>query len=596
MRPVIYQLFVRHFSNMDVDGVPWGDKERNGCGTFDGVTREGLGKLVDMGITHVWLTGILRHATRTSYPGIEGQPESIVKGIAGSPYAVTDYYDVDPDLAQNPAKRMDEFQSLVDRCHTSGLIPLIDFIPNHVSRAYKALSPGKEDFGVDDDISVFFKRDNSYYYLMPDIAKGSPPFSLPKGDWPGERVHAKVTGNNAVTWQPTEYDWYETVKLNYGYDFLSGMDCCRNLPDFLTYVRDVPRVWRIMDDVLTFWQNKGIGGFRCDMAHMVPMPFWKWAIARARVRDTNVFFMAEAYDDHMKTMQGSPVPALLDAGFSAIYDSPSYKLARSIYESGNWANDFDKLNDNTNPLHEKGVRYVENHDEGRLCSALHWGGKGEAVARAIMTLMYASGKGPVLIYNGQEVGERAEGPGGFGGDNGRTSIFDYTCLPRLAKWVAYGSFEENKLSSDERKLRDFHCDLLNFIQHPALSNGEFYGLNWSNMKNATFGRENGEAISGHWVYAFLKHDSVSGKTLLVVCNLSPELDFTGLSVSLSRDALDWCGLSKEEIVLTDMLRRKTENHKYSRKELVEKGVKCPLKAGHMAIYEMENMNTENPGE
>lgn len=587
MRPVIYQIFVRHFTNMVTDGVPWGSLEQNGCGTFDGITREGLRSLVDMGITHVWLTGVLRHATQTSHPGLPGQSESIVKGRAGSPYAITDYYDVDPDLAQNPDKRMDEFQRLLDRCHLSGLIPMIDYIPNHVSRAYSSLAPGKEHFGDNDNRSVFFDRDNSFYYLVPGVGTGAPPFKLPHGDWEPETFNARVTGNNAVTWQPGECDWYETVKLNYGYDFLSGADCCRDLPDFLTYVEDVPRIWRNMDDILSFWQQKGIGGFRCDMAHMVPMAFWKWAIARARVRDRNVLFMAEAYDDHMKTMSGSPVPALLDAGFGAIYDSPAYELAKSLYKKGNWANDFDKLNMPGKPLYEHGVRYVENHDEGRLCSPLHWGGAGEAVTRAVMTLMYASSKGPVLVYNGQEVGERAEGPGGFGGDNGRTSIFDYTCLPRLAKWVAYGAFDDARLTRAQRKLRNDHAALLNLLQHPALSGGEFYGLNWSNMETPGYGREADEEISGHWVYSFLKHDFTSRKTLLVVCNLSPKLNFDNLLISIPQNALEWCGLSEGELVFTDMLHLTTTNHKYQAHELIETGFGCPLKAGYAAIYELE---------
>lgn len=573
---------------MDMEGVPWGSKEQNGCGTFDGITREGLSSLVDMGITHLWLTGVLRHATATAYPGLERQSDSILKGKAGSPYAITDYYDVDPDLAVDPEKRMDEFQRLLDRCHMAGLIPLIDYIPNHVSRAYQTLAPGKENFGDDDDMSVFFSRDNSFYYMSPDMGTGTPPFRLPgDSECLFETIHPRVTGNNAVTWQPSPFDWYETVKLNYGYNFLSGVDTCRNLPDFLTHVGDVPRTWRMMDDILTFWQKKGIGGFRCDMAHMLPMAFWKWAISRARVRDVNVFFVAEAYDDHMKTVSGSPIPALAEAGFSAFYDSPAYQLSKALYERGNWANDFDKLNVAGDHLYEKGVRYIENHDEGRICSPLHWGGVGEKITKAIMTLMYTSSRGPVLVYNGQEAGERAEGPGGYGGDNGRTSIFDYTCLPRLAKWVAYGSFEENKLTKEQRKLRAFHSELLNFIQHPAIANGEFYGLNWSNMENPSFGREKQEQVSGHWVYAFLKHDFVSKKTLLVVCNLSPELNYDDLRISIPANALDWCGATDDMLTLTDMLRRTTQNHKYTRQELIEEGLKCPLKAGHSAIFELE---------
>lgn len=586
MRPVVYQLFVRHFSNMDVDGEPWGSKERNGCGTFEGITREGLKDLVNMGITHIWLTGVLRHATRTSYPGLPAQEESIVKGLAGSPYAVTDYYDVDPDLAVDPEKRMDEFQRLIDRCHLVGLIPLIDYIPNHVSRAYKTLAEGKESFGEWDDTSVFFHRENSYYYLAQGVGEGVPPFKLPHGVWSQEIFNARVTGNNAATWRPSEHDWYETVKLNYGYNFLEGAGACCNLPDFLTWLPDVPKTWRMMDDVIKFWQAKGIGGFRCDMAQMVPMPFWKWLIARARVRDRGVFFIAEAYDDHMKTVWGDPVPELLGSGFSAIYDAPAYHLAHHIYEKGNWANDFDELNRSSNFLYRHGVRFIENHDEPRICAPLHWGGVGEKISKAMMTLLYASGKGPVLVYNGQEVGERAEGPGGYGGDNGRTSIFDYTCLPKLAQWVSYGAFEESNLPKDERELRDFHVMLLRLMQHPSLANGDFYGLNWSNMKTPSYGRGKGEKISGHWIYSFLKHDFVTRKTILVVCNLSPDKDYNNIQIHIPENALDWCGIRGEGVEFSPLMDEMSKLRKYDMESLVAGGFKCSVKAGNAEIYEI----------
>ena len=123
---------------METHGVDWGSRETNGCGTFNGVTDKALREIARMGFTHIWLTGVLRHATQTAHPGLAAQPESIVKGLAGSPYAVVDYFDVDPDLASSPEKRMDEFKALVKRCRTVGLLPMMDFIPNHVSRAYLA--------------------------------------------------------------------------------------------------------------------------------------------------------------------------------------------------------------------------------------------------------------------------------------------------------------------------------------------------------------------------------------------------------------------------------------------------------------------------
>ena len=493
MRPVIYQLFVRHFSNMETHGVDWGTRETNGCGTFNGVTDKALREIARMGFTHIWLTGVLRHATQTAYPELPAQPESIVKGLAGSPYAVVDYFDVDPDLASMPEKRMEEFKALVKRCRTVGLVPLIDFIPNHVSRAYLADWDGHDDFGEGDDHHTFFSPEQGYFYLTSNSPGDGPPLHLPDGLFEGEMTFGRVTGNNAVTWNPTRYDWYETVKLNYGYNFLAGLPALRLLPDWTSPKQRVPKTWRIMDDILSFWQGLGIGGFRCDMAHMIPMAFWKWAISRSRVRLPDVFFMAEAYNDHMKTTPGDPCAALLESGFNAVYDSACYRLALHVYTEKNWANDFDRLFRSDPKYMANGVRYVENHDETRVCSPLSWGGVGRIILPAIMTLVYASGRGPVLVYNGQEVGERAESPGGYGGHDGRTSIFDYTCLPQLQPWVADGRFDASLLPEDSAELRNFHQRLLPLMQHPALDRGDFYGLNWANMKNTTFGREIGRA-------------------------------------------------------------------------------------------------------
>lgn len=587
MRPVIYQLFVRHFSNMATEGVPWGSRKQNGCGTFNGVSAEALRRLADMGVTHVWLTGVLRHATQTAYPKLEAQAPSIVKGKAGSPYAVVDYFDVDPDLADSPLHRMQEFLELVTRCRMAGLVPLIDFIPNHVSRAYHSLARPELDFGLHDDTSSFFTRDNAFYYIPFGVGEGTPPFRLPSGKWEKETFSARVTGNNAITWQPSEFDWYETVKLNYGYDFRHSPP----LPEWFPAKNDpphkVPLTWRIMDEIIRFWQNCGVGGFRCDMAHMVPMPFWSWLNARAKVRDPYAFMLAEAYDDPMKTTLGDPLPALIESGFNAVYDSNAYHLAKDLYEAGRWANDFDKLNTPSNPCLAQGVRFIENHDEPRVCSPLHWGAVGKTVMPAVMTLLYCSGKGPVLVYNGQEVGEEAKGPAGFGGDNGRTSIFDYTCLPKFQKWVDSGRFSEEKLSPDEKELRHCHLALLRALSLPSIAEGDFYGLNWSNMETPEYGREAGENISGHWVYAFLKHDWKSGETALVVCNLSPEsskASTTTISVSIPSNAWDWCGISDESLLFTDVLNSSSRPLECSKNLAQTAGVKITLPPGKASIF------------
>ncbi len=587
MRPVIYQLFVRHFSNDKTDGIPWGSREQNGCGTFRGVSNEALDELVAMGVTHLWLTGVIRHATCTAFPDMPAQPKSIVKGLAGSPYAVLDYYDVDPDLAENPVARMVEFEDLLDRCHRKGLVPLIDFVANHVSRGYESHHGEHDEFGKNDNKEVFYHPDNSFFYLQYGVGDGTPPFRLPSGEWKKELFMARVTGNNAVTWQPSRYDWYETVKLNFGFNFLHGPKATLGLPGVTAGSFDVPGTWRRMDDILAFWQGKGVGGFRCDMAHMVPMPFWKWAIARARVRDRDVFFMAEAYDDHMKTTEGDPMPDLLSSGFAAVYDANIYHLATDIYDKGAWANDMDQQNKMGSMFMDHGVRYLENHDEPRLSSQKYWGGTGRAVMPALEAAVLGAGRGPVLIYNGQEVGEDAMGPSGYGGMDGRTSIFDYTCLPRLQKWLDHGRFNVDKLPEADRLLREFHVKFLNLLKHPAMAGGDFYGLNWANMQTPGYGREKGEKISGHWVYSYLKHDKGSGRTVLVIANLSPYRDFPNLRVSIPENALDWCGKKGgESVCFIDLLESGNPVMDVKMHELVEPGLKVCLLRGQALLLEL----------
>jgi len=233
-----------------------------------------------------------------------------------------------------------------------------------------------------------------------------------------------------------------------------------------------------------------------------------------------------------------------------------------------------------------GVRYVENHDETRVCSPLSWGGVGRVVLPAVMTLVYASGSGPVLVYNGQEVGERAEGPGGFGGHDGRTSIFDYTCLPRLQPWVADGRFDSSLLPEESAELRNFHRKLLPLMQHPALDRGDFYGLNWANMKNTTFGREPAEDTSGHWVYAMLRHDARARATVLVVGNLSPNINFYNLRISIPQHAFGWCGIQTDRVRVRNLMDAEDEERIFERRELMDCGLSHPLKPGHVGVLEL----------
>jgi glycosidase len=546
-RPVIYQLMVRTFSNTNETRKTNGTLAENGCGRFAEIHEGALRSLKGMGFTHLWLTGVLEQASGTAYPTRPADSPDILKGIAGSPYAIKDYFDVCPDYALEPEKRLEEFQALVERCHALGLKVLIDFVPNHVARSYESdIRPGSS-FGQGDKRDVFFDRDNHFYYLGLGDPGGGPPLKLPTLGMPGcegsfapEKHHGRVTGNNVISWAPSIHDWYETVKLNYGHDFTQGR-ATGHLPGPDADLTEVPKTWRTMDEILGYWQGLGVNGFRVDMAHMVPIEFWAWAVKRARARQADVFFSAEAYDnDPAKLTDGHVLDELIKAGFDAVYDDPSYDVLEGLYDSGKWANDLDPITFTGARFHQS-LRYAENHDEVRIASPKEWGGLGMKVGRPVTAVLFAMGRGPVMLYQGQEVGEPAAETEGFGGDDARTTIFDYWSMPEFTKWVNGGRFDGGRLSDEQKDLREWYGKLIRVIQAPAFTAGEFYGLNHANLENPKFGRLGAETSSGHWLYAFLRHDAKSGQSFLVVANFHGSETLRGVHVSLPGDAWNFIG-------------------------------------------------------
>jgi len=534
-RVSIYQVMPRHFGNENETRKVDGDMAENGSGKFSSFNAKALSEIRAMGFTHVWLTGVIEQASGTSYPGRPADVKDLLKGKAGSPYAIRDYFDVCPDYADDPGERLAEFQALLKRCRAENLKVIIDFVPNHVARSYHSDVKPELSFGEGDQKDQFFHRDNNFFYL-----EGEGPLILPSGNvYEPEREHGLVTGNNSIAWKPSINDWYETVKLNYGHDFTTGRDTSHleNLGD-----DEVPDTWKKMDAIIAHWQSLGVDGFRVDMAHMVPMPFWKWSLAKARTRDDDAFFAAEAYDtDPAKLVDGDVLDELLANGFDAVYDDQTYDLLMEIYDGGKWANDIDSLL-HGGRLHWS-LRYAENHDEVRLASPQTWGHLGMEVGRPVTGLLFGLGRGPSMIYSGQEVGEPAAGPEGFGGDDARTTIFDYWSMPTLNQWTNGGAYDGGRLSPEQKALRDWYRDLLKVTARPAFAEGEFYGLNHANVENPDFGRLAGETASGHWTYAFLRSEQrEGGQSVLVVVNLHPTETFKNATVEIPEDARKWAKL------------------------------------------------------
>ena len=579
-RPVIYQLLVRTFGNTRETRKTNGTLVENGCGKFNDINDAALASIKALGVTHVWLTGVHEQASGTEYPRRPSDDPNILKGIAGSPYAIKDYFDVCPDYALHPDKRLYDFKDLLGRCRRHGLKVVSDFVPNHVARSYNSDVKPESSFGAGDKQDVFFDRDNHFYYLTAHSHGGGPPLKLPtahlrgcNGSFPPEETIGKVTGNNVVSWSPSVNDWYETVKLNYGHDFTQGRDTS-SLPGVDATVDDVPKTWRTMDEILAYWQAMGVDGFRADMAHMVPLEFWRWAVKRARSRQTNVFFSAEAYDnDQAKLTDGHVLDELLKAGFDAVYDDPVYDVLEGLYDGGKWANDLDPLTF-TGPRFHQSLRYGENHDEVRLASPKEWGGLGMKVGKPVCAVLFAMGRGPVMLYHGQEVGEPAAGEEGFGGDDARTTIFDYWSMAEFTKWVNGGKYDGARLSQDQKDLRAWYGRLIHATQTPAFTEGEFYGLNHANSDNPKFGRMDGETASGHWLYAFLRHDVKSGESCLIVSNFHGTKALKNVRAVIPEDAMKFMKRDAQSLVFKDRLDSQWITS-VPTKELVETGLALP---------------------
>lgn len=576
----IYQLFVRLFGNANETRKQNGTLTENGVGKFNDINDAALVALREMGFSHIWLMGVLQQASGTDYSAIGQPPDDpdLLKGIAGSPYSIKDYFDVSPDYAVDPKERLTEFKALLDRLHRHQLKALIDFVPNHVARCYYSDIKPEINFGTTDDRSKFFDPRNNFFYLQPDA--DGPPLKLPTwhngvalsptcklegmscdGLFDGELEHGKVTGNNVTSWKPTLNDWYETAKLNYGFDFTDASKERREYPSAWHPEAPVPDTWRKMDQVIAYWQEMGVDGFRGDMSHMEPPEFWKWLIARARQRVPAVVFIGEAYDNDPAKVPGSdPVLSrlnggrgnvmfdLLDAGFDGVYDDPTYRVLKRIYEGPAWANDLDTIERDAY-IFDNSLRYAENHDEVRLASPSQWGGLGMNVGRPVSAILYGLSRGPIMLYNGQEVGEPAAGAEGFGSDDSRTSIFDYWSMPALVRWLNGHRYDEERISLEQKALREFYARLVRLTSEPAFRDGVFMPLNPENRENPAFGRLGDETTSGHWCYAFLRFDYASRQTFFVVVNLHPTETLRDVGVFFPASALQITGLNKEGLRL-----------------------------------------------
>lgn len=555
---IIYQLLPRLFGNTNTSNKFYGSKEDNGVGKFNDINDKCLQEIKNMGFTHVWFTGVIRHATMTDYSayGIKPDDPDVVKGRAGSPYAINDYYDVDPDLAVDVKNRMAEYEALIARTHANGLKVIMDFVPNHVARTYhSAVKPaGVRDLGEDDDKSKPFDPKNDFYYIPGKsfvVPKGYNPggdnFHSPLKDGRFNETPARATGNDAFTSTPSINDWFETIKLNYGVDYLSN---------HTRHFDPIPPVWEKMYAILHFWAQKHVDGFRCDMVEMVPVEFWHWAIGRLKGEFPDLKFIGEAYNtaEYHNYIVNGKFDYLYDK--VGLYDSIK-RLVRNEDGATTW--DINRVwNHDTAGFDNHMLRFMENHDEQRIASHDFAGDPWYAVPGMIVSATLANG--PVMVYFGQEVGEPGAGAEGFGGDDGRTSIFDYWGVPEHQKWMNHGRFDGGELTDSQKKLRDFYKKLLNLTKdNEALNSGSFYELMLANERNSGFNTR---------VYMYLRY--TEHRRVLVVTNfMRAERQ---LNVKLPDDLLQKFNL-KGHVEFKDLL----TGTKYSTNDIIN-GVDLTLPA------------------
>ncbi|WP_298951733.1 alpha-amylase family glycosyl hydrolase [uncultured Alloprevotella sp.] len=518
----IYQVLPRLYGNTRNNNTHNGTLTENGCGKFADFTSSRLKKLQQNGYTHIWYTGLIAHATQTIYPYLPQDNPEVVKGKAGSPYAIKDYYDVDPDLATITQNRMQEFEALVERTHKAGLKMLIDFVPNHVSRQYHSLArpTGISDLGQNDDTTQAFKSTNNFYYCPSEELRLNDILGH-EGSY--KEFPAKATGNDHFDAQPGKYDWYETIKLNYGVNYFDNHS---------KHFDPTPDTWLKMTDILLYWAQKGVDGFRCDMAEMVPVEFWNFALTRLKADYPHLIFIAEVYNP-------SEYRNYLQQGkFDYLYDKVGlYDTLRAVVCGQSSAAAITSCWQAIDDIRPQMLNFLENHDEQRIASDFFAADPFKALPALVVSTCLSTN--PFMVYAGQELGERGMDDEGFSGHDGRTTIFDYWTVSSYLKLLK----GKSSYTAKEKKLSNYYTKLLQIRRDvPAISQGKMFDLMYVNNT-----RENN--FNPDKQYAFLRSD---GKQhILIIANFDANPTQVGLCIPAH--AFDYLSLKAGKCRAQDLL-------------------------------------------
>ncbi|TMM31510.1 alpha-amylase [Polaribacter aestuariivivens] len=496
-KTVVYQVFTRLFGNTNATNKPWGTIEENGVGKFNDFTDKALKEIKDLGVTHIWYTGVPHHDVIHDYTkyGISNDDPDVVKGRAGSPYAVKDYYNVNPDLAVNVENRLEEFEALINRSHKANLKVIIDIVPNHVARNYQSVTnpKGTKDFGADDDTLVAYHVNNNFYYVpntpfeVPDFLNGYKPLggeNHPLSDDKFDENPAKWTGNGARSPKPSFYDWYETVKVNYGispegkkdFDELPKGFENEDYKKHFEFWKDkiVPNSWIKFRDIALYWLKKGVDGFRYDMAEMVPVEFWSYLNSNIKMKNPNAFLLAEVYNP--KEYRNYIKKGKMDY----LYDKVElYDTIKHVMQGHGLTDNIPSIQEGLKDIEHHMLHFLENHDEQRIASPEFAGDANKAKPAMVVSATISTA--PTMVYFGQELGEDGSEDAGFGSPS-RTSIFDYVGVPAFQRWVNDKKFDGGQSTKEELKLRDFYKRLLNFTISSDALMGEYADIHQYNRQ------------------------------------------------------------------------------------------------------------------
>ncbi len=527
LKPIIYQLLPRLFSNFNPDPVPNGTIEQNGSGKLNDINATVLSEIKKLGVTHIWYTGVIEHAHTSDYSryGIRRHNPHVIKGKAGSPYAITDYYDIDPDIAVDVPNRLAEFDALVERTHEAGLKVIIDFVPNHVGREYHsdACPPGVEDFGVGDNKEMFFSPTNNFYYITRQQFAPTG-VDLGRGGDAYVEFPARASGDDCFTAFPDRNNWFETVKLNYGFDY----------GDHSRHYDPIPPTWLKMLHILRYWASRGVNGFRCDMAHMVPVDFWRWAIPQVKELNLHIIFIAEIYDVALYRQY------IYTAGFDYLYDKVNlYDSLRAIECANHSAATLTSCWQTVDGIAPNMLNFLENHDEQRFASEQYAGNAARVVPSLVVSSMISTG--PFMLYAGQELGEPAADAEGYSGKDGRTTIFDYWSIATLRRWLNRGKCD-GRLSEAEQSLRSMYSRVLTLCNsEKAISHGKFFDLMYVNYNNPKF--------NPHRHFAFLR--SYDNELLIILVNFS-DME-AQVEVNIPSHAFEYLEVSRASKIAQELL-------------------------------------------